>query len=272
MVFIRHSLIVISFVIVLCLQIPTIISLPEPSHNAAREASSYIRKKCLATVFIPPIRIREDLGGLLRSLDKRIGAELGVQAGNFANSLMRRWKKVDEFVMVDLWAHQENYIEAANVNNQQQEALYQQSRSVGNQLVKAGILAKFTMCRNLTVACALQFPDNYFNFIYVDARHDYKGVLDDLRAWWPKLKMGGIFAGHDYTEQSEPYGASCPQTNSGNEDWTKNYDGTVDETGRVTKGGVDDFFSDRFGDLKGCPRQLTITYREPAWNTWIVGK
>jgi hypothetical protein len=37
----------------------------------------------------------------------------------------------------------------------------------------------------------------------------------------PVLKMGGIFAGHNYTEQSEPYGASCPQTNFGNEDWTR---------------------------------------------------
>lgn len=34
--------------------------------------------------------------------------------------------------------------------------------------------------------------------IYVDARHDYCGVMDDLNAWWPKLREGGLAAGHDY--------------------------------------------------------------------------
>ena len=29
-------------------------------------------------------------------------------------------------------------------------------------------------------------------------RHDYCGVQEDLRNWWPKLRRGGILAGHDY--------------------------------------------------------------------------
>ena len=39
----------------------------------------------------------------------------------------------------------------------------------------------------------------YFDFIYIDA---YAGSGQDngkiLNDWWPKLKSGGIFAGHDY--------------------------------------------------------------------------
>ena len=42
------------------------------------------------------------------------------------------------------------------------------------------------------------FKDNFFDFIYIDANHTYKYVCEDLALWYPKLKPGGILAGHDY--------------------------------------------------------------------------
>jgi len=30
------------------------------------------------------------------------------------------------------------------------------------------------------------------------AVHDYDGALVDMLDWWPKLKPGGVMAGHDY--------------------------------------------------------------------------
>ena len=47
---------------------------------------------------------------------------------------------------------------------------------------------------------AKTFEDDFFNFIYIDAGHDYASVSADLQAWWPKLKPGGLFAGHDYLD------------------------------------------------------------------------
>ena len=40
--------------------------------------------------------------------------------------------------------------------------------------------------------------DNSLDFIFIDACHDYECVKEDLHTWYPKLKKGGIFAGHDY--------------------------------------------------------------------------
>lgn len=37
-----------------------------------------------------------------------------------------------------------------------------------------------------------------FDLIYIDADHDYDSVMIDLEAWWPLVKPGGLFAGHDY--------------------------------------------------------------------------
>lgn len=35
--------------------------------------------------------------------------------------------------------------------------------------------------------------------IYIDARHDYKGVTEDLNVYWPLLKKGGLFFGDDFS-------------------------------------------------------------------------
>jgi hypothetical protein len=40
--------------------------------------------------------------------------------------------------------------------------------------------------------------DGKYDFIYLDAGHDYKSICQDLEAWYPKLRPGGVFAGHDY--------------------------------------------------------------------------
>jgi len=37
-----------------------------------------------------------------------------------------------------------------------------------------------------------------FDFVYIDAAHDYASVSADIQAWLPLVKVGGIIAGHDY--------------------------------------------------------------------------
>ena len=41
--------------------------------------------------------------------------------------------------------------------------------------------------------------DNCLDFVFIDASHDYQSVVQDIQAWLPKVKPGGILAGHDYT-------------------------------------------------------------------------
>jgi len=41
-------------------------------------------------------------------------------------------------------------------------------------------------------------PDDFYDFIFIDASHSYLDVLLDIEACWPKLKIGGIMALHDY--------------------------------------------------------------------------
>ena len=48
-----------------------------------------------------------------------------------------------------------------------------------------------------SVVASQQFVDKYFDYIYVDGEHDEDSVYRDIKAWFPKLKIGGIIGGHD---------------------------------------------------------------------------
>ena len=55
-----------------------------------------------------------------------------------------------------------------------------------------------TPYRMMSHEAALLFADESLDFIFIDASHDYENVMIDLKSWYPKVKRGGAFAGHDY--------------------------------------------------------------------------
>jgi predicted O-methyltransferase YrrM len=58
--------------------------------------------------------------------------------------------------------------------------------------------------RKLSMAAAGDFADETIDFCFIDADHRFNGVVSDIRAWYPKVKTGGIIAGHDYTHPECP--------------------------------------------------------------------
>ena len=39
------------------------------------------------------------------------------------------------------------------------------------------------------------FPDNFFDYVYIDGNHRYESVKQDIKCWYNKTKL---LAGHDY--------------------------------------------------------------------------
>ena len=49
-----------------------------------------------------------------------------------------------------------------------------------------------------TTAAAASVADGSLDLIYLDTGHMYTDASADIEAWWPKLRVGGLFTGDDY--------------------------------------------------------------------------
>lgn len=47
---------------------------------------------------------------------------------------------------------------------------------------------------------ARTFNDQSLDFVFLDADHTYESVSNDIKAYLPKVKPGGVIAGHDYND------------------------------------------------------------------------
>jgi len=57
---------------------------------------------------------------------------------------------------------------------------------------------RFTVQQNSSINVSSIYPNNYFDLVFIDADHSYKSCIEDIRAWWPKVKIEGYIGGHDY--------------------------------------------------------------------------
>lgn len=138
---------------------------------------------------------RENLGFLLNyhGLTGN-GLELGVQKGEFSKRLLSTWTGKKLF-LIDCWEKQNNYDDIANVSSQEQIQNYNTTvKNVSEFSKRTKIIKKFS------ADAANDFEDNFFDFIYLDGDHSYEGVKKDLEIWYPKLKNGGLFCGHDFID------------------------------------------------------------------------
>ncbi len=89
-----------------------------------------------------------------------------------------------------------------------------------------------------SLEAAAQFPDGTFDLVYIDGNHAYADVVEDIAAWRPKVKVGGLLAGHDYDVLARPGvpRAVCetlgePDAVFGDGSWVKRMGGTIPAEG-----------------------------------------
>ncbi len=131
--------------------------------------------------------------------------------------------------LVDCWVEQSEAVYGHDPANSQQDIKYRQclQRFLTNERVR--------MVKGFSLEVAPLFPDEYFDWVYIDANHLL--TYQDAVAWWPKVKTGGWLTGHDYVP-----------------------------------GGLGDYITvkadiDRFAAEKGLPMLLTD---DPIFKNWIV--
>jgi len=70
----------------------------------------------------------------------------------------------------------------------------------------APVAPYFKPLKMLSIAAAVKFKDASLDFVFIDAGHEYDAVKQDILAWYPKVKPGGILAGHDYYPYAPTWG------------------------------------------------------------------
>lgn len=180
---------------------------------------------------------RVELPKLLNDLHlEGLGVEVGVSDGWFSNQILLH-SGLRILFSVDPYSQSEE--KECNLASLEE---YKQARVTLNEHWHRSCILKMT-----SEEAAHLFLHQVFDFIYIDANHEHASVLQDLHLWWPLLKDGGIFAGHDY----------C------------NYHSSV-------KKAVDEFFIDNNLTLytteldqfyEGCPIRSWYTQKQPYATT-----
>ena len=151
------------------------------------------------------IKKREDFPILIKQMGYKKLCEVGVNAGYFlahlATTIPEHLVGVDVWDKYDIEAYEQfpsYYNIYPHENNKKSREAIQSWASKINFNVEIVV--------DFSVRAAKQFKDGYFDFVYIDADHSYDGVTADLEAWYPKVRKGGMLAGHDYKnwEREDP--------------------------------------------------------------------
>lgn len=160
------------------------------------------------------------------------GVEVGIWMGDYSDFLLKKWEgKI--LYSVDPWKNfpTTEYDDDMNITQENFDMVY---LGVCERLEKYN--SRSVIMRKSSQQAAESFSNNSLDFVYLDGRHSYEGVKEDISLWYPKVKSAGILSGHDYL------------------------DGRIGHTEFGVKSAVDEFIREKNYKLK-------ITHKDdfPSW-------
>lgn len=137
------------------------------------------------------IKHRRDLWRLLRGLEGDL-AEIGVAEGRYSREILNWPIEVPTLYLVDRWRHVHNVRGDSGNSQEWHEKNLETVRDIARKDKRVVIL------NGDSAFMANGVPSASIIFCYIDADHSYTGVTNDINAWYPKMKSGGVMAFHDY--------------------------------------------------------------------------
>lgn len=163
--------------------------------NAILDSPSMVKR------VLSRLRYKDSRDCILSRIPKdSVCAELGVYKGDFSELILARGPK--KLHLIDPWKFEPDpeytaswYGGPVGESQAKMDAIY---ASVVRRFRSAIRSCTVEVHRNSSAACASQFPDNCFDWIYIDGNHRYEFVMLDLETYSPKVKRNGLIAGDDY--------------------------------------------------------------------------
>ena len=131
------------------------------------------------------------------------GAEIGVFAGELSSRLLARPDL--HLLMVDSW--EGDGVAYAEQSGDFHARLSQAKQDSYKAKAKAAVVfanGRTAIDARRSLNAVKDVPGKSLDFVFIDADHSYKGCKADLEAWLPKLKPGGLLAGHDFDNPEYP--------------------------------------------------------------------
>jgi hypothetical protein len=126
----------------------------------------------------------------------QIGAEVGVQKGDNAKSLLDAGTL--ELSLIDSWKHvtEGDYTrDPANIPQRDQDWLFGAVLERFKAETQSG---RVSIHRLPSLQAAPLFGDNSLDYCLIDSDHTYSAVLADLKAWEHAVNETGVFMLHDF--------------------------------------------------------------------------
>jgi hypothetical protein len=149
------------------------------TQKAAEIPKIDLKQKHIAN--LKTVLTRKDLLTLLPK--NAIVAELGVNRGEFSEKILNTCEPT-KLHLIDIWGD-------ARYNQQ----IRKEVENKFDSLIKKG---KVEINLGLSTDVVNQFPEKYFDWIYIDTDHSYQTTYAELEKYQSKIKEGGIMAGHDF--------------------------------------------------------------------------
>lgn len=137
---------------------------------------------------------RVSLAKMFGDLGFKVGAEIGVERGLYSKVLLDSAPGL-HLILVDPWLAYQGYRE--HVSQEKLDRFLVETE----QLLSG---RDFEVRRGFSVDVAKEVPDESLDFVYIDGNHEFSHVVADIAAWYPKVKKGGIIAGHDFISRRDP--------------------------------------------------------------------
>lgn len=131
---------------------------------------------------------RGQLAAMFSQRGYRFGAEIGVRQGVYSETLCRAIPGL-RLLCVDAWQYY-----PANPK------MYSQDRHDRNYAMTVERLQPYDVeiRRVSSLEAAPHVRMASLDFVYIDANHQLAYVLDDLLAWTPRVRSGGVVSGDDF--------------------------------------------------------------------------
>ena len=140
---------------------------------------------------------------LLRRMPRNaICAEIGVLAGDFSRRILAITQPA-RLHLIDPWIMHSKSASDERAADRPETWLGEDTPNIQYDMVRAKFAPALAasvavLHRSFSFDAVGQFADEYFDWVYIDASHDYDDVKRDLNGFLPKVKSGGWITGDDY--------------------------------------------------------------------------